>query len=192
MLLYNVPQSTPPGCQSLFIWREPGGEWQCSEGNMGLATLTQILGDYNTATKRLENKCERATTAQAYLRVLKAVGSLSSSAQNLHGALRDAVELIRDPQDTVDLEGPLDTAGSIARANETLETKVMDALRLCIARQRETKTGRWLKPTALCVLFLAIAFIVLGISLHEVVVFVAGILLGAAAAGLLVSIRKDK
>jgi hypothetical protein len=136
LILHEVPDpGTPDERKAHFFWRSPAGEWRSTgTAGRGVGPLRAHVEAYASAVDALEARVERASTADDYFAVLHVVTPLRRSARNMHQALQDARDALKDDKDVIALR---DRAGDVERAAELINSYAHDGLEFTVARRAE-------------------------------------------------------
>jgi hypothetical protein len=134
LVLHDVPQPGDPERKSVLIWRDPLGAWRASGSGSGLAELQGLLQGYEKVVDGLEARMQAAPSAENYFTILHTANPVLRSVRNLHRALQEARELVREDRNILVAR---DEAGEHERTLDLLHGDAKNGLDYTIARQVE-------------------------------------------------------
>jgi hypothetical protein len=128
----DKPQARRRGAR--LFWRAPDGSWQSDALGGGAQALRRHIADYEEWIQKLELDKEDAERADDFELLLRRIAPLRRSSRNLHSALQEARELVREERELVICR---DQAYAVERAFELLHGDTQNALECAIARRAE-------------------------------------------------------
>ena len=137
LILHKAPKPGKAQRDVVFFWRQPEGEWKCSDGRPGLPALRTHLDGYLTRLQKLEEDYERAQSAHDYFEILESVVPMQRAAKNQFIALHTAREALPEVSELTTLR---DLAGDAERAADLLMASSKNALDYKVARQAEEQS----------------------------------------------------
>jgi Mg2+ and Co2+ transporter CorA len=137
LVLHKLPSAEGAKREGVFFWRQPQGQWKCSDGREGAVALRGHLESYLKALEQLDDAYEKADTASEYFAVLEAVVPMYRSSKNQLAALQAAREAIPQAREIITFR---DMAGDIERAADLIHADAKNALDYKIARQGEEQS----------------------------------------------------
>jgi hypothetical protein len=139
LVLHPVPGDAP-GPAKLF-WRAPDGTWKAAGLGNGIGPLEEHLGEFELHVDDLEERLQRAITAQAWFDVLKAATPLQRTVHHLASALQAAREAV-DDRTLINLR---DRAVELDRTLDLLTVEARDALDFVSAQKAEAQAQHGLE-----------------------------------------------
>ena len=136
LILHEVPKPHERQRRGRVFWRQPDGNWQSAASTDGPKGLDRHLDSFAAAIDQLSDQLESATTSAGYFEILAALGPLGRSTRNLYAALQEARKLHKEDQLLLNWR---DTAYSMVRQVELLQSDAQASLDFEIARQAETQ-----------------------------------------------------
>lgn len=146
LVLHKVPHLHQKMRETVFYWRNPQGEWFCSEQKGGLLTqqkgsalkqLISHLQEYGQIEQEFSQKYHQAQDADDYFHILQNMTPLNRAVKNLHATLQTARDEIPHDRDLIDLR---DFAGELERNLDLLYTDTKNALDFYLAKKAEEQT----------------------------------------------------
>jgi Mg2+ and Co2+ transporter CorA len=134
LVLHDLPAPRRIGRIARLFWREPSGQWHSAGGAGSTAPLHAHIEHFAGAIERLEQKTDRAASAETYFGVLKEIVPIHRTAVRLHVALQEARELVPEERELILAR---DRAGEIERAAELLHSDARNGLDFTMAQRAE-------------------------------------------------------
>lgn len=139
LILHKVPEPGNPTRSATFFWRNPRGEWLCTEGGSALGALTAHFESWRKFVDRIEDQMQQPPSADNYFEVLQGTTPLLRTIRNTHRALQEAREIC--PEDRAILLAR-DDAGELERAIDLLHHDAKNGMEFMVAKQGETQAQR--------------------------------------------------
>jgi hypothetical protein len=138
IVLHKAPEPGTSERESVFLWRDPRGDWISTEVGSGLGTLTQYLDQWRASVDRLEDQMQSAPSAENYFEVLQNTTPLLRTIRNTCRTLQEAREACPDRAILV----ARDDAGELERAIDLLHSDAKNGMEYMIARRGEEQAQR--------------------------------------------------
>jgi Mg2+ and Co2+ transporter CorA len=146
LVLHKAPHPQQKTRETAFYWRNPQGEWFCSEQKGGLlmqqkgSALKQLINhlqEYGQIEQEFSHKYHQADDADDYFQILQNMTHLNRAIKNLHATLQTAREEIPSDRDLIDLR---DFACELERNLDLLYTDTKNALDFYLAKKADEQT----------------------------------------------------
>ena len=134
LVLHKPPRPDEDERQGRYIWRQPSGEWACSDLGGGAAVVAKHVSEYATAVEKCEQQEEGAATSDDYFLLLEELAPLHRAARNLHSVLQDARKMVPDDRDIIDFR---DRAYELQRTCELSYNGAKNSLEFAVAKRSE-------------------------------------------------------
>lgn len=134
LVLHKLPEAEGARREGIFFWRQPEGEWHCSNGKGGIGALRGHLESFLQKLGGLDDDYERAQSAKEYFAVLESVVPIHRAAKNQFAALQSAREALPEVRELITLR---DLSGDVERAADLLHSDAKNALDFKVAQQAE-------------------------------------------------------
>lgn len=134
IVLHQPPKPEDEERVGRFFWRKPDGSWQSNELGSGPNALGKHLQEYDELLDGLDAQDEQAANSQDYFSVLNELVPVHRAARNMHQALQQARELVREDSEIINVR---DWSYRIERTAELLHSDVKNSLDYDIARRAE-------------------------------------------------------
>ncbi|MEM1059807.1 MAG: CorA family divalent cation transporter, partial [Verrucomicrobiota bacterium] len=135
LVLHEVPLPGQVDRAGRLFWRDALGRWECTGAGEGLPALERLLETYSEELDRLLRVVERAQLGQDYYRALKAILPVERAASNLHAALVDAREGLREAKNAREVIHLRDRSGENARQAQLMIEDARATLDYLVASQ---------------------------------------------------------
>jgi len=174
VILHELPNpDEPEQRRAQLFWRNPDGAWRSTAKGSGAGALRDHISGFESAVLELENRLERAKTAEDYFEVLHVTAPTRRTARDMQRALQAAREALPKDKAVIALR---DDAIDIERAWELVHSYARDGIDFTIARRSEEQARHSVRQNAaahrlnmIMALFLPITAVgsVLGINLSH-------------------------
>lgn len=166
LVLHKTPKPGTRHRDGIGFWRDTKGNWECSQGGIGVQTLTRHLQAYETAEKKLIDAYENAQAAKDYFLLLETMTPLHFATKNLHNTLQVARDAIPDDPDLIDLR---DWAYEIERSLDLLYLNTKNAIDFTMAQKAEEQAELTDRLNTLAAIFFPLTAIscVFGMNLQN-------------------------
>jgi hypothetical protein len=134
LVLHKLPKADAEEREPVLFWRNPPGEWLCSEPGAGLGEFKEHISAYDKASDQLERVMRSNPTPDGYFRVLQQVTPLLRAAKNLTSVLQQAREAFPAERNILLAR---DEAVEIERHLELLHAEALHGLQYMVASQTE-------------------------------------------------------
>lgn len=134
IVAHDVPSPTESSRKGILFWRDPQGEWRCSNGDPGVVGIENLLQRYDQRVDAFDVAEARAKTADEYLRLIEGLTPVSRAALHLHVVLQDARKLVPDATELIDLRN---RAYEISRTAELQYQYTRDEMDVAVIRRSE-------------------------------------------------------
>ena len=134
VVLHAPPGSDDVAREGRIFWRDADGRWMPKGLKHGDHSIGELLDEYDKVIDRLDEREERADSADDYFGILRDLNPLVRAANNLHNTLQKAREAV--PHDR-ELIGLRDSAYAMARRVELLAADTRHGLDYRIALRAE-------------------------------------------------------
>jgi hypothetical protein len=134
IVAHQLPERDEAARRGVLFWRDSGGEWRCSSGEPGKASLGLHL-DRNA--KRLDAHEQQASTAkhaEDFLPLLDGLAPIVRSNRNLLTTLEEARKLVPKVRELIDYR---DRAYDLSRQAELLYEDVRNSLDVAVVRRAD-------------------------------------------------------
>jgi Mg2+ and Co2+ transporter CorA len=121
-----------------FFWRKPDGSWTGTTKTKGQMALPEHLAEYDKILDALDEREERAQSADDYFELMRQLNPIVRATRNLHAALQQAREMVRGDKRIINFR---DDAYSLERRAELLASDVKSTLEYAIARRSEEQAA---------------------------------------------------
>ena len=134
LVLHRPPDPEEVKRHGRYFWRQPDGNWLCSESGNGPQALSRHLNEYAELLEKLDQQEGNAASAEDHFAVLGSLASAHRAVRHMHQTLQDARKMVPQDRDLVNFR---DRAGEIERAAELLYGETRNSLDLVMARHAE-------------------------------------------------------
>ena len=134
LVLHVLPAADELTRKGVFFWYDGQGNWKCSNGSWGIASLREHLKTFATAIDDLDRQEELAQEADQYLRVLDQLTPLQRTVRNLFDVLSEARKAAPQVRDLIDAR---DSAYDVSRSAELLFSDTKNAMDVAMIRRAE-------------------------------------------------------
>jgi hypothetical protein len=91
LILHNPPRPEDNEVRHPAVfWLNPAGEWKSAPTAGGLSSLQQLLADFRTAVRQLDEKVDAAKTPRDYFDVMRGINPLLRCTRSLLSVMEDA------------------------------------------------------------------------------------------------------
>ncbi len=137
LVLHVPPKGEEPEREGRLFWRKSDGTWLANHDSRGLAALEEHFAIYHDRLEALDERENRATTAEEYFHILSELAPLVRSARHQHMAWQQARVEMGDARDVLNFR---DLAYELERQGELLHTDAKNTLDFSIARRAEEQS----------------------------------------------------
>lgn len=137
IVAHHVPEPSETTRRGILFWRQPTGEWRCSNGDPGPSALEMHLGRYAKRIEEFEQVLSKATIADDYLPLLEGIVPIARSSRNLLESLEEARKAIPADRNLIDRR---DTAYELSRQSELLYEEAKNRLDVAMVRRADQQT----------------------------------------------------
>lgn len=134
VVLHGPPDSDDDAREGRFFWRDKEGHWMPKVLKHGDHSIGELLDEYDKVIDGLDEREQRAQSADEYFGVLRDLNPLVRAANNLHNTLQKAREAVPHDRDLIVLR---DAAYAMARRVELLAADTRHGLDYHIALRAE-------------------------------------------------------
>lgn len=134
IVLHEPPDSDDDTRVGRFYWRDPDGKWMPKGLKHGDHALGELLAEYERVIDLLDDREQRAHSAEEYFGILRDLNPLVRAANNLHNTLQKAREAAPDDRELILMR---DAAYAVARRVELLAADTRHGLDYRIAMRAE-------------------------------------------------------
>jgi len=134
IVAHLVPERDEASRRGILFWRDAGGEWKCSNGDLGRIALTMHMDRYSKRLDAFEQQEAAANKADDYLPLLDGLAPILRSTRNLLEALEEARKAVPDARELIDLR---DRAYDLARQAELLYEDSKNSMDVAIVRRAD-------------------------------------------------------
>jgi hypothetical protein len=137
LVLHEPPKPDQKHRNPRLFWRSPDGNWQSNSLGPGIAALTRHINEYQDLLDKLDKAEDQAERADDYFGLMRKLAPLHRTAGNLHNALCEAREMVREDHELVVCR---DQAYQAYRSAELLQSDAKIGLDCAIARRAEEQS----------------------------------------------------
>lgn len=134
IVAHLVPEHDEATRRGILFWRDPSGEWKCSNGDPGRVALTLHMDRYSKRLDAFELQEAAANKADDYLPLLEGLAPIVRSNRNLLEALEEARKSIPDARELIDYR---DRAYDLSRQAELLYEDSKNSMDVAIVRRAD-------------------------------------------------------
>lgn len=134
LILHAPPGPTDESREGRFFWRKPDGTWSSTTKTKGPGALAAHLQEYDTVLDSLDEREERAQSADDYFELTRRLNPIVRATRNLHSALQQAREMVRGDKQIINYR---DQAYALERRAELLAGDAKSTLEYAIAKRSE-------------------------------------------------------
>jgi len=136
LILHDVPNPETPAIRSAHVyWRAPDGRWRTTAGRGSTAAILRDHQEpFAKLADRLEDKVEKAQTAEDYFKVIYAATPALRTIRHTLRVLQEARDTIKADRDLISVR---DSAQELERALELIHDYAKDGLEFMSARNAE-------------------------------------------------------
>lgn len=134
IVLHEPPDADDDTRNGRFFWRDPSGNWMPKALRHGDHSLGELLAEYDRAIDGLDDREQRADSAEEYFDILRDLNPLVRAANNVYTTLQKAREAASDDRELILLR---DAAYAMARRVELLAADTRHGLDYRIALRAE-------------------------------------------------------
>jgi hypothetical protein len=138
LVLHAPPGPDDEKREGRFFWRKQDGSWASTTGATGQMALDAHLAEYDEILDALDEREERAHSADDYFELMRQLNPIVRATRNLHTALQQAREMVRDDKRIINFR---DQAYSLERRAELLASDTKNTLEYAIARRSEEQAA---------------------------------------------------
>jgi hypothetical protein len=138
LVLHAPPGPDDEQREGRFFWRKPDGSWVSTTAAKGQMALDAHLAEYDEILDALDEREERACSADDYFELIRQLNPIVRATRNLHAALQQAREMVRDDKRIINFR---DQAYSLERRAELLAGDTKNTLEYAIARRSEEQAA---------------------------------------------------
>jgi hypothetical protein len=134
IIAHEVPKVSEDTRHGILFWRDPQGEWRCSNGDPGTVGIENLLQRYDKRVDEFDIAEARAKSADEYLRLIEGLTPVSRAAQHLHAVLQESRKLVPEAVELIDLRN---RAYEISRTAELQYQYTRDEMDVAVIRRSE-------------------------------------------------------
>lgn len=134
IVLHEPPDSADDARVGRLFWRDPSGNWMPKALRHGDHSLGELLAEYEQVIDKLDDREQRANSAEEYFDILRDLNPLVRAANNVHTTLQKARDAAPDDRQLI-LQR--DAAYAMARRVDLLAADTRHGLEYRIALRAE-------------------------------------------------------
>jgi hypothetical protein len=134
IVAHHVPEHDEVGRRGVLFWRDASGEWRCSNGDPGKASLGMHLDRYAKKLDAYELQESKAIRADDYLPLLEGLAPIVRSNRNLFETLDEARKSLPEDRTLIDHR---DKAYDLSRQADLLYEDAKNSMDVAIVRRAD-------------------------------------------------------
>ena len=134
IVAHLIPEHDEVSRRGVLFWREVGGEWKSSNGDLGRVALSLHMDRYSKRLETLEQQEVSAMKADDYLPLLESLAPIVRSNRNFLEALEEARKAVPDARELIDHR---DRAYELARQADLLYEDAKNSMDVAIVRRAD-------------------------------------------------------
>ena len=134
IVAHHVPEHDEVGRRGILFWRDAAGEWRCSNGDPGKASLGMHLDRYAKKLDAYELQESKAIRADDYLPLLEGLAPIVRSNRNLFETLDEARKALPEDRTLIDHR---DKAYDLSRQADLLYEDAKNSMDVAIVRRAD-------------------------------------------------------
>lgn len=138
LILHGPPGPDDEKREGRFFWRHPDGTWSSTTDAKGASALPAHLEEFDQILDTLDEREERAQSADDYFELTRRLNPIVRSTRNLHAALQQAREMVPGDKTIINFR---DQAYTLERRAELLASDAKNTLEYAIAKRSEEQAA---------------------------------------------------
>jgi hypothetical protein len=138
LILHAPPGPDDETREGRFFWRRPDETWVSSTDTKGPNALPAHLEEYDKILDTLDEREERAQSANDYFELTRRLNPIVRSTRNLHATLQQAREMVPGDKQIINYR---DQAYALERRAELLASDAKSTLEYAIAKRSEEQVN---------------------------------------------------
>lgn len=134
IVAHQAPERDEVGRRGVLFWRDASGEWRCSNGDPGKASLGMHLDRYSKKLDAFELAVSKAMRADDYLALLEGLAPVVRSNRNLFETLDEARKAVPEDRTLIDHR---DKAYDLSRQADLLYEDSKNSMDVAIVRRAD-------------------------------------------------------